>query len=719
MSLMRNCSAALLVLACTTGHAHSAPNDLLINEQWGLDNRPQGAIPLLYSAATSGISAPETANGTCAKKPVIEDDAYQCNRLAEAGVEDVDINAPEGWAAYSASAALAENEVVIGLIDTGIDYGHPDLAQKIWQNPGEIKGQDSNGNQIDDGCEDGIDGDGNGYADDCHGINAMEKPFNTDGSPNRAAGDPIDDTVGHGTNMAGVMAAVGNNQNSSWHGGIVGVAGIEPRIKIAACKSARMESDVLPLIPGLLIPAATEESILRCLDYFHDLKQRGINIAVINASGGMSKYINLANLIYPLVNKKYRLNTPAMHQMADVLEQDDIVVVAAAGNFSWDLDSQPSARAYFPAAFPHDNIITVGAINHQGNLWAGSSYGRWSIDVFAPGQNILSTNPRSDFVSEAAADFVVSDGSSQATAYVSGVIALLRANADTAHLDAKALRRLLISSGKTLPAAVNKSVAGSLVRLADSNGRGALTCDNQIFRRRLQPQTGSAVRALPGETIHLEMQNFNCAQPGNDAYLTATVSPGNQTIQLLDDGTGGDLVAGDGIYSADWTVPAEELEYSINLGMDSVTISDDILTILPSIIVDNGTSTTRASGFWLPSVYRPGFYGNNYSYATASKTVKRYSWAPQLAQAGWYKVYARWPESKNFAHNAPYQVHHQNQADSTAQVTEIRVDQTANGKTWMELGEFWFDAGAARIELTNINADGTVVADAIQLVPLN
>jgi hypothetical protein len=60
---------------------------------------------------------------------------------------------------------------------------------------------------------------------------------NADGSLNPVAGDPIDDEIGHGTNMAGVMAATGNNQNAGYHGGVVGVAGIESRIRIATCKS--------------------------------------------------------------------------------------------------------------------------------------------------------------------------------------------------------------------------------------------------------------------------------------------------------------------------------------------------------------------------------------------------------------------------------------------------------------------------------------------------
>src|SRR5690606_37656568 len=120
-------------------------------------------------------------------------------------------------------------------------------------------------------------GDLNGYADDCHGINALVPRVNTNGTLNPAAGDPLDSTVGHGTNMAGVMVAVGNNNSGQYHGGIVGVTGIEPRIRIASCNSGKAEADVSPLIPGVAVPAAAETAIRQCLEHFIALKQAGIN----------------------------------------------------------------------------------------------------------------------------------------------------------------------------------------------------------------------------------------------------------------------------------------------------------------------------------------------------------------------------------------------------------------------------------------------------------
>ncbi|HPK06103.1 MAG TPA: S8 family serine peptidase, partial [Bacteroidales bacterium] len=109
----------------------------------------------------------------------------------------VDIKAPLAWGATTGSSS-----VVIALIDTGVDYSHPDLSSNIWQNPGEYSN--------------GADDDGNGYIDDIRGWNFVSKN-----------NDPMDDN-GHGTHCAGTMAAVGNNG--------IGVTGVSWNTKIMPLK---------------------------------------------------------------------------------------------------------------------------------------------------------------------------------------------------------------------------------------------------------------------------------------------------------------------------------------------------------------------------------------------------------------------------------------------------------------------------------------------------
>ena len=686
-------------------------NDLLSHELWGLQNTPRSASTTPANVDPAQIQS----TGTCAERPDISGGTYTCNSYTPAGVTDMDINAEEGWDNFVPSTELAQQEVVIALIDTGIDYNHPDLTNKVWLNPGEATGIDNDQNGIDDGCEDNIDGDNNGYLNDCHGANMLVDRVNVDGTLNSEAGDPIDNSAGHGTNMAGVMAAEGNNASASYHGGIVGVAGLEPQIRIATCKSAQVESDVLPLVPGVAVPAARETAIRDCLWYFYNLKQSGVNIAVINASGGMSKFINLYGLLFPNVGETYLLDTPEMYLLADLLEAADIPVVAAAGNNSWSIDQKTHERAYFPASFENDNIIAVAASNNQGDLWSGSSYGRWSVDVLAPGEDILSTAPTYPIFPQESADFVVTHGTSQATAFVTGMIAILKANESTKNLDAFSIKRLLMSSGKKLTAGQDKTASGALVRLADDNGKGALTCLNQTFSRRQSPQADSMV-ALPGETLNIEVQSFNCANASGIDHVTVTVTPTGETFNIYDDGLGDDEDAGDGIYTGSWIVPYGEFEYTLSTGYDSVKESNDELVVTAAIIVDN-TDETDWTGKWWPSIYRAGFYGTNYRYASVNDPEKLFLWSPTVNQANYYRVYARWPDSSNFATNATYRITHHDPANGSILVTEVQMDQTTNGGIWMDMGAYWFNAGMQSIELTNLNADGTVVADAVLLVP--
>ncbi|MCA9797783.1 MAG: S8 family serine peptidase, partial [Candidatus Eremiobacteraeota bacterium] len=118
------------------------------------------------------------------------------------GKADADIDAPEAWQTHT-GRTQAQGGPIIAVIDTGIDYNHPDLAANMWTNPGEIPG-------------DGIDNDGNGVIDDVHGYNAIGEN-----------GDPMDG-VGHGTHCAGTIGAVGNNG--------VGVVGVNQNANIMAVK---------------------------------------------------------------------------------------------------------------------------------------------------------------------------------------------------------------------------------------------------------------------------------------------------------------------------------------------------------------------------------------------------------------------------------------------------------------------------------------------------
>ncbi|MCP4279778.1 MAG: S8 family serine peptidase, partial [Alteromonas sp.] len=150
-------------------------------------------------------------------------DLWGLNNTGQAGgTADVDIDAPEAW-----DITTGDSDVVIGVIDTGVDYNHEDLADNAWVNPGEIAGN-------------GIDDDGNGYIDDVYGIDA----FNGDS-------DPMDDDS-HGTHVAGTIGAVGGNG--------IGVVGVNHDVSIAACKFLGPDG-------------GSTAGAIECIDYFTDLKE--------------------------------------------------------------------------------------------------------------------------------------------------------------------------------------------------------------------------------------------------------------------------------------------------------------------------------------------------------------------------------------------------------------------------------------------------------------
>ena len=152
------------------------------------------------------------------------------------GTADADIDAPEAW-----DLATGSSDIVVAVIDTGIDYNHPDLAANIWTNPGEIAGN-------------GVDDDGNGVIDDVHGFNAI-----TNG------GNPLDDND-HGTHCAGTIGGVGNNS--------VGVAGVNWEVSLMAIKflSAGGSGSTADAIEGI--------------DYAVGMKNAGVNLRVLSNSWG-------------------------------------------------------------------------------------------------------------------------------------------------------------------------------------------------------------------------------------------------------------------------------------------------------------------------------------------------------------------------------------------------------------------------------------------------
>jgi len=159
------------------------------------------------------------------------------------------IDAPEAW-----DIATGSSDVVVAVIDTGVDYNHEDLSANMWVNPGEIPAN-------------GVDDDGNGYIDDIYGIDAI----NNDS-------DPFDDN-GHGTHVSGTIGAVGDNG--------IGVAGVNWDVQIIACKFL-----------GSSGWGDTADAV-ECLQYIKGLRDSGINIVATNNSWGGGGY---SQTLYDAIN---------------------------------------------------------------------------------------------------------------------------------------------------------------------------------------------------------------------------------------------------------------------------------------------------------------------------------------------------------------------------------------------------------------------------------
>jgi parallel beta-helix repeat protein len=282
------------------------------------------------------------------------------------GTEDADIDAPEAW-----DITTGSSDIVVAVIDTGIDYQHPDLAANMWVNVAEQGGTP------------GVDDDDNGYTDDIYGYD-FAGPSAT--RSNDGKSDPKDAWY-HGTHVAGIIGSIGNNSQ--------GVAGVCWNVRIMALK---IKADDFNTIPEVFASDA-----MIAIQYAID---NGADI--INFSWG-GEYDS-----QPLKE--------AIQKAGDA----GLLFVAGAGNeFGSDNDVTP----VYPASYDLDNIISVMSTDPNDMMSTFSNYGATSVDIAGPGTDIVSTTPTSG--NQAMTVFGVStnydmlSGTSQSTAYVSGACALV------------------------------------------------------------------------------------------------------------------------------------------------------------------------------------------------------------------------------------------------------------------------------------------------------
>lgn len=399
--------------------SQSLPSDPLVSQQWGLEN--------------SGIGTDGQPEG-----------------LADADID----------AAAAFEVTTGRRDVIVSVVDSGVDYTHPDLFENVWINPGEIPASiarqlfdvdgdelisfidlnhsinrdadrglvsDLNGNGVIDAGDllrdpnwaDGADSDGNGFVDDISGYDF----HNNDP-------DPFDDS-GHGTHVSGTIAASGENG--------IGIAGVA------------YETTLMPLKFLSREDLGATANATRAINYATMMRTKyGQGVRVVNNSWGGAIF---------------------NQGLSDAIEfggEADILVVAGAGNGDenrngFDIDAQP----FFPASYPSENIISVTATGRSDDLAPFANFGNRHVDLSAPGVSIISTLPTTDPQNPVPAGqpgaYGFRHGTSMAAAFVSGAAALQFAAVP--HATHQEVRASILGSTDLLPSVTDREVVATSGRL--------------------------------------------------------------------------------------------------------------------------------------------------------------------------------------------------------------------------------------------------------------
>jgi len=341
-------------------------NDTYFGEQWGLNNTGQNIL---------GIN----------------------------GTSDADIDAPEAWDIHTGAS-----NTIVAVIDTGVDYTHPDLSSNIWQNPQECALSNSTN---------GVDDDGNGFTDDCYGWNfayGNNNPMDDDNDCEVTPPVPM----GHGSHVAGIIGAIGNNAS--------GVSGLNWDIKIMPLKFLDSCGN------------GTISSAISAINYAVMMKGKGHNIRAINASYG-----------------GYYGGSQSESSAISTAGASGILFIAAAGNDG----SDNNISRFYPASYNLPNMIAVSASDNKDQRAWFSNYGSESVHLFAPGLYILSTLRCDPYYPGCPWGYL--SGTSMATPFVTGLSALVSSYKPS--LSSAEVREIILSTVDKKPSFSNITKTGGRI----------------------------------------------------------------------------------------------------------------------------------------------------------------------------------------------------------------------------------------------------------------
>jgi len=351
------------------------------------------------------------------------------NEGGTGGSVDADIDAVEAW-----DITTGSKDVLVGIIDTGVDYTHPDIAPNYWTNSGET-GLDAEGN---DKSTNEIDDDNNGYVDDFRGWDFA----NNDN-------DPIDDH-NHGTHCAGTIGAKGDDG--------VGVVGVNWNVSLVGIKFLTGSG------------SGTTDGAISSIEYATKI---GVTLTSNSwGGGGFSE---------------------AMKAAIDEANDAGVLFVAAAGNSTSNNDSSP----HYPSSYSSDNVLAVAATDDKDGIASFSSYGLTSVDVGAPGVNILSTTKDNSYDKYS--------GTSMATPHVAGVAALIKShypNATAAELKAR-----IMNTVDPVASLAGKTITG-----------GRVNVESALENDEIAPGPATDVRVVGSTATSVGLAWFSAGDDGDDGF---------------------------------------------------------------------------------------------------------------------------------------------------------------------------------------------------------
>ena len=371
------------------------------------------------------------------------------------------ISAPQAWDTRTGS-----RDNVVAVVDTGIDYNHPDLAANVWSAPAPFTVNFSGGRSIT--CPAGS-----------HGFNAVKETC-----------DPMDDND-HGTHVSGTIGAVSNG---------IGVVGVNwtasmMGIKFLAANGSGYTSDA---VDGIEFAIQAKQKL-----------GLGANVRVLSNSWGGGGF------------------SQTLSDEIVKASSNGMLFVAAAGNGGSNNDATPS----YPASYTAPNVISVAATDGNDALASWSNYGATSVDLAAPGVNILSTVRNGGYA--------YYSGTSMATPHVSGAAALVLSACSS--LTTPNLKNALLSSTDSVNSLIGKTLTGGRLNVARAIQYGCGAAPTPDFTISASPssakvaqgQTASyfvTVTPSGGFTESVSLSVPNC--PGGLANCTFNPQPATTTSTL-------------------------------------------------------------------------------------------------------------------------------------------------------------------------------------------